>query len=640
MAEMATYDVQHIQVLEGLEGVRRRPAMYIGSTGPDGLHHLLYEVVDNAVDEALAGYCTRIFVVLTKAGTAAVLDNGRGIPVGNLLKIGRPAVEVVLTTLHAGGKFGGGGYRISGGLHGVGVSVTNALSEWLAVEVYRDGKTYRQRFERGKPVAPLKSSSGVPQPSGTRVEFKPDSQVMTATEFTAEVIAKRLEDIAYLNAGLQIVLEDERLGKTQTFKFAGGIKELVRALNRNRSRLNEEPIYAQRDRDGTEVEFAIQYNDSYLEHVLTFVNTIPTTEGGTHLVGFRSALTRTLNDYAKRLGMRNGELTLSGEDVREGLTAVLSLKLPEPQFEGQTKTKLGNTEVKGLVESVVAERLLEYLETHPGDAKRILAKALTAARAREAAKQARDLVRRKNALDISTLPGKLADCVERDPARAELFIVEGESAGGSAKQGRDRQFQAILPIQGKILNVEKARLDKMLNHEEIRAIITALGTGIGAEFDLTKSRYGKIILMADADVDGSHIRTLLLTFFYRHTLELIERGRVYIAQPPLYLVRAGKERRYAYSDEERQLVVRELEARDQKREQKVEIQRYKGLSEMNPEQLWETTMNPQTRTLKRVEVAEAKGAADQLFSTLMGEEVEPRRQFIVQYAREVRNLDI
>ncbi|MGH2626274.1 MAG: DNA gyrase subunit B, partial [Anaerolineales bacterium] len=503
MAETATYDAEHIQVLEGLEGVRRRPAMYIGSTGLDGLHHLLYEVVDNAVDEALAGYCTRIDVTLTKAGTAAVLDNGRGIPVGNLPKIGRPAVEVVLTTLHAGGKFGGGGYRISGGLHGVGVSVTNALSEWLTVEVYRDGKTYRQRFQHGKAVAPLKSAAGAPQSSGTRVEFLPDREVMTATEFSADVIAKRLEDIAYLNAGLQIILKDERSERTQTFKFAGGIKELVRALNRNRSRLNEEPIYAQRDRDGTEVEFAIQYNDSYLEHVLTFVNTIPTPEGGTHLVGFRSALTRTLNDYAKRLGMRDGELTLSGEDVREGLTAVLSLKLPEPQFEGQTKTKLGNTEVKGLVESVVSERLVEYLETHPGDAKRIIGKALTAARAREAAKQARDLVRRKNALDVSTLPGKLADCVERDPDRAELFIVEGESAGGSAKQGRDRQFQAILPIQGKILNVEKARLDKMLNHEEIRAIITALGTGIGGEFDLAKSRYGKTILMSvDA---GEHV---------------------------------------------------------------------------------------------------------------------------------------
>jgi DNA gyrase subunit B len=636
MAETtSTYDVQHIQVLEGLEGVRRRPAMYIGSTGPDGLHHLLYEVVDNAVDEALAGFCDRIEVVLRGDGSASVLDNGRGIPVGILPKVGKPAVEVVLTTLHAGGKFDGGGYKISGGLHGVGVSVVNALSEWLDVEVYRDGKTYRQRFERGKPATSLKTATGTAIAGGTKVVFKPDAQVMTATDFNADVIAKRLDDIAYLNAGLEIVLVDERNGKTQTFRHAGGIKELVRALNKSRTRLNEDPIYDKRERDGTEVEFAIQYNDGYLEHTLTFVNTIPTTEGGTHLVGFRAALTRTLNDYARRVGLRNGEPTLSGEDVREGLTGVLSLKLREPQFEGQTKTKLGNTEVKGLVESVVAEALQEYLQTHPGDAKRIIGKAMTAARAREAAKQARDLVRRKNALDVSTLPGKLADCVERDPERAELFIVEGESAGGSAKQGRDRQFQAILPIQGKILNVEKARLDKMLHHEEVRAIITALGTGIGDDFELNRRRYDKTIIMADADVDGSHIRTLLLTFFYRYMRPLIERGKVYIAQPPLYLIRAGKERRYAFADEERQVVVRELEARSQK----VEIQRYKGLSEMNPEQLWETTMDPKTRTLKRVEVAEAE-EADRLFSTLMGEDVEPRRQFIVQYAREVRNLDI
>ncbi len=635
VAESSTYDVQHIQVLEGLEGVRRRPAMYIGSTGPDGLHHLLYEVVDNAVDEALAGFCTRIEVVLHRDGSASVLDNGRGIPVGILPRVGKPAVEVVLTTLHAGGKFDGGGYKISGGLHGVGVSVVNALSEMLEVEVYREGRIYRQRFERGKPVTALRSCPGAPLPSGTKVVFLPDRQVMTATEFNADVIARRLDDIAYLNAGLEIVLVDERSGRRQTFQHAGGIKELVRVLNKNRTRLNEEPVYDRRERDGAEVEFAVQYNDSYLEHTLTFVNTIPTPEGGTHLVGFRAALTRTLNDYARRAGMRNGEVTLSGEDVREGLTAVLSLKLRDPQFEGQTKTKLGNTEVKGLVESVVAEALQEYLETHPGEARRILNKAITAARAREAAKQARDLVRRKNALDVSTLPGKLADCVERDPEHSELFIVEGESAGGSAKQGRDRHFQAILPIQGKILNVEKARLDKMLNHEELRAIITALGTGIGNDFDLNRRRYDKIIIMADADVDGSHIRTLLLTFFYRYMHPLIDRGKVYIAQPPLYLIKAGKERRYAYSDEERQIVVRELEARGQK----VEIQRYKGLSEMNPEQLWETTMDPRRRTLKRVEISEAE-EADRLFSTLMGEEVEPRRQFIVQYAREVRNLDI
>lgn len=632
----ATYDAQDIQVLKGLEGVRKRPAMYIGSTGPDGLHHLLYEVVDNAVDEALAGFCTRIEVTLHADGSASVLDNGRGIPVGIIPDVGRPAVEVVLTTLHAGGKFGGGGYKISGGLHGVGVSVVNALSEWLEVEVYREGKTYRQRFQRGEPVSGLRSSPGTPLPSGTLVRFKPDPQVMTALEFNAEVIRRRLEDITYLNAGLEIVLRDERSGAVATFKHAGGIRELVQTLNRNRAKLHD-PIYSRRERDGTEVEVAIQYNDSYLEHVLTYVNTIPTTEGGTHLVGFRSALTRMLNDYLRRSGLvKNGEVTLTGEDVREGLTAVVSLKLPEPQFEGQTKTKLGNTEVKPLVESIVAETLQEYLETHPTEARRILTKAITAARAREAAKQARELVRRKNALDISTLPGKLADCVERDPERAELFIVEGESAGGSAKQARDRHFQAILPIQGKILNVEKARMDKILGHEEIRAIVTALGTGIGADFELAKARYGKTILLADADVDGSHIRTLLLTFFYRYMPQLIEHGRVFIAQPPLYRIKGGKEVRYAYSDEERQVIVREFEAAGAK----VEVQRYKGLSEMNPEQLWETTMDPRTRTLKRVEVSEAKEAADRLFATLMGEEVEPRRQFIVQYAREVRNLDI
>lgn len=632
----ATYDAQDIQVLKGLEGVRKRPAMYIGSTGPDGLHHLLYEVVDNAVDEALAGFCTRIEVTLHADGSASVRDNGRGIPVGTIPDVGRPAVEVVLTTLHAGGKFGGGGYRISGGLHGVGVSVVNALSEWLEVEVYREGKTYRQRFQRGEPMSGLHSSPGAPLPSGTLVRFKPDPQVMTALEFNAEVIRRRLEDITYLNAGLEIVLRDERTGAVATFKHAGGIRELVQTLNRNRAKLHD-PIYSRRERDGTEVEVAIQYNDSYLEHVLTYVNTIPTTEGGTHLVGFRSALTRMLNDYLRRSGLvKNGEVTLTGEDVREGLTAVVSLKLPEPQFEGQTKTKLGNTEVKPLVESIVAETLQEYLETHPTEARRILTKAITAARAREAAKQARELVRRKNALDVSTLPGKLADCVERDPERAELFIVEGESAGGSAKQARDRHFQAILPIQGKILNVEKARMDKILAHEEIRAIVTALGTGIGADFELAKARYGKTILLADADVDGSHIRTLLLTFFYRYMPQLIEHGRVFIAQPPLYRIKGGKEVRYAYSDEERQVIVREFEAAGAK----VEVQRYKGLSEMNPEQLWETTMDPRTRTLKRVEVSEAKEAADRLFATLMGEEVEPRRQFIVQYAREVRNLDI
>ena len=635
MSDTPTYTAEQIQVLEGLAGVRRRPAMYIGSTGPDGLHHLLYEVVDNSVDEALAGAATRIDVTLHADGSATVLDNGRGIPVDNVPKIGKPAVEVVLTTLHSGGKFGGGGYRISGGLHGVGVSVVNALSEWLEVEVYHDGKTYRQRFVRGKPASALRADRGAPQPTGTKVSFKPDPEVMTATEFSFEVVAKRLEDIAYLNAGLTITLTDEGGNRKSTIKHAGGIKELVAALNRTRSKISD-TVHRRAEREGVEVEVAVQYNDGYVEHVLTYVNTIPTTEGGTHLVGFRSALTRSINDYAKRAGLlKDNDPSLTGEDMREGLTAVLSIKLAEPQFEGQTKTKLGNTEVKGIVESVVADALNEFLITRPPDAKRIVAKVLTAARAREAARQARELVRRKNALEIGTLPGKLADCVERDPDQCEIFIVEGESAGGSAKQGRDRQFQAILPIQGKILNVEKAREDKMIAHEEIRALITALGTGVGDEFTLEKRRYDRIIIMCDADVDGNHIRTLLLTFFYRYMRDLILHGKVYIARPPLYLIKNGKERRYAVTDEERQLILKELG----RKAGSVEVQRFKGLSEMNPEQLWETTMNPAVRTLLRVEFDDAE-AANEIFRKLMGEEVEPRRQFIVQYAREVRNLDI
>ncbi len=629
-----TYTAEQIQVLEGVEGVRKRPAMYIGSTGPDGLHHLLYEVVDNSVDEALAGRATQIEVILHKDGGATVTDNGAGIPVDPIPKIGKPAVEVVLTTLHAGGKFGGGGYRISGGLHGVGVSVVNALSESLEVEVWRDGKAWKQRFARGKKTTPLQAT-GPSKKTGTRVTFMPDDQVMTATEFDAETVAKRLDDIAYLTKGLQITLRDERSGQEKVFKHAGGIAELVQNLNRTKEKLTA-VMHIVKEKDGTEVECALQYNTSYIEHMLTYVNTIPTTEGGTHLAGFRTALTRAINDYARRAGLLKGDdPALSGDDVREGLTAVLSLKLPEPQFEGQTKTKLGNTEVKGLVESVVGDWLQEWFETHPGDAKRLVAKGLTAARAREAAKQARDLVRRKNALDVSPLPGKLADCVERDADLCEIFIVEGESAGGSAKQGRDRQFQAILPIQGKILNVEKAREDKMVQHEEIRAIITALGTGFGAAFKLDDRRYDRIIIMCDADVDGNHIRTLLLTFFYRYMRELVERGKVYIAQPPLYLVKGGKDRQYAYSDEERQVATKEFERKGLKSE----VQRYKGLGEMNPSQLWETTMNPATRTLLRVEVDDA-AAADEIFTKLMGEEVEPRREFIVKYAREVRNLDI
>jgi len=590
--------------------------------------------VDNSVDEALAGRCTKIEVILHRDGSATVIDDGAGIPVGPVPKIGRPAVEVVLTTLHAGGKFGGGGYKISGGLHGVGVSVTNALSEWLEVEVWREGKAWKQRFARGKKTTPLQAT-GASRKTGTRVTFKPDPQVMTATDFDAATIAQRLDDIAYLNKGLVITLRDERSGEEKSFKHAGGIAELVANLSRAKTKLTQ-VMSMSAHRDSVEIECALQYNDSYLEHMLTYVNTIPTTEGGTHLAGFRTALTRAINDYARRSGLlKNGDPTLSGDDVREGLAAVLSIKLPEPQFEGQTKTKLGNTEVKGLVESTVGEWLDEWLETHPGDAKRIVGKALTAARAREAAKQARDLVRRKSALEVSPLPGKLADCVEDDPEHSEIFLVEGESAGGTAKQGRDRQFQAILPIQGKILNVEKAREDKMVSHEEIRAIITALGTGFGETFKFDDRRYDRVIIMCDADVDGNHIRTLLLTFFYRYMRPLIEHGKVYIAQPPLYLVKSGKERRYAYSDEERQVAVKEMERKGVK----PEVQRYKGLGEMNPEQLWETTMNPATRTLLRVEVEDA-GGADEIFTKLMGEEVEPRREFIVKYAREVRNLDI
>ena len=628
------YTAEQIQVLEGLEGVRKRPAMYIGSTGPDGLHHLLYEVVDNSVDEALAGRCSEIQVVLHKDGSASVTDDGAGIPVDPVPRIGKPAVEVVLSTLHAGGKFGGGGYKISGGPHGVGVSVVNALSEGLEVEVWRDGKTWKQRFARGKKTGPLQVV-GPARKTGTRVTFKPDPTVMTATDFELDTILKRLDDIAYLNRGLIIKVRDERADQEKMLKHAGGIAELVQNINRSKSKLSD-VMHLIGERDGTEVEVALQYNDSFLEHTLTYVNTIPTTEGGTHLAGFRSALTRAINNYARRSALlKDSDLTLVGDDVREGLTAVLSLKLPEPQFEGQTKTKLGNTEVKGLVESIVGDWLEEWLHTHPSDAKRIVNKGLTAARAREAAKQARDLVRRKSALDVSPLPGVLADCVERDPDKCEIYIVEGPSAGGSAKQGRDRHFQAILPLQGKILNVEKAREDRMVSHEEIRAIITALGTGFGEKFNFEERRYDRVIIMCDADVDGNHIRTLLLTFFYRYMRPLIEHGKVYIAQPPLYLVKAGKDRRYAYSDEERQVITKELERKGLK----FDVQRYKGLGEMNPEQLWETTMDPAARTLLRVEIDDGE-VADEIFTKLMGEEVEPRREFIVRYAREVRNLDI
>jgi DNA gyrase subunit B len=637
--DQSTYDAQQIQVLEGLEGVRKRPGMYVGSTGSRGLHHLVFEVVDNSVDEALAGFARRIDVTIHKDNTVTVKDDGRGIPVDNVPKVGKPAVEVVMTMLHAGGKFGGGGYKISGGLHGVGVSVVNALSEWLEVEVLRDGRRHTQRFERGRRVTPLRAE-GKTDRMGTIIRFKPDPEIFVETEFDVRILAERLDELAYLNAGLLLTLTDERSGEKQEFKHKGGIAELVKTLNEKKGALSD-VVTIHRTREGIEIDAAVQYNTGYLEHVFTYVNTINTVEGGTHLVGFRGALTRSINDYARRQGLlKGGDVTLQGEDVREGLTAVLSIKLPEPQFEGQTKTKLGNPEVKGLVESVVGEELAEYFETHPSDAKKIVAKAIQAARAREAARQARDLVRRKNALDVSTLPGKLADCSEKDPTKCEIFIVEGESAGGSAKGGRDRQFQAILPIQGKILNVEKARIDKMLGHEEIRALITALGTGIDKEFNFDKRRYDRVILMADADVDGAHIRTLLLTFLYRYMPDLIERGKVFIALPPLYLVRAGKKHFYAYSDKERDEITADLT----KHNTSFEIQRYKGLSEMNPEQLWETTMNPATRTLLQVELDRSRrnGAddIDQLFKTLMGDEVEPRRQFIQKYAKEVKNLDI
>lgn len=635
--DRATYDARQIQVLEGLEGVRKRPGMYVGSTGSRGLHHLVFEVVDNSVDEALAGFCRRIDVIVHPDNSVTVSDDGRGIPVDDVPKVGKPGVEVVMTMLHAGGKFGGGGYKISGGLHGVGVSVVNALSQWLEVEVHRDGHRYVQKFERGRAVSSLRRV-GRTDRTGTTVTFLPDPEIFVERELDAKVIGERLDELAYLNAGLVLTLVDERTGERREFRHDGGIAELVRAQNRGKEILGD-PILIRRTREGVEIDAAIQYNTGYLEHVYTYVNTINTTEGGTHLVGFRSALTRTINDYARRQGLlKNGDVAIQGEDVREGLTAVLSVKLPEPQFEGQTKTKLGNPEIKGLVESVVGEELAEYLETHPAEARKIVAKALQAARAREAARQARELVRRKNALDVTTLPGKLADCVEKDPTKCELFVVEGESAGGSAKAGRDRQFQAILPIQGKILNVEKARLDKMLGHEEIRALITALGTGIDKEFDFDKRRYDRLIIMADADVDGAHIRTLLLTFLYRYMPALIERGKVYIALPPLYQIRTPKRSYYAYSDNERDEITADLT----KQGISYEIQRYKGLAEMNPQQLWETTMDPATRTLLRVELDPSKqdGEIDQLFRTLMGDEVEPRRQFIQRYAKEVRNLDI
>lgn len=635
MEKKPVYDETKIEVLEGLEHVRLRPSMYIGSTDIKGLHHLVYEVVDNSVDEALAGFCKNIIVTIKKDGSISVEDDGRGIPVKIHPKVGKPALEVALTRLYAGGKFGAGGYKVSGGLHGVGVSVVNALSQWLEVEVKRDGFLYRQRYERGKPVTEverIREADG----TGTKVTFLPDKEIFEDINFNFEILAQRLREQAFLTKGLKIVLKDERTDKEQVYYYEGGIVSFVKYLNRNKDVLHEEPIYmSAKEKDEWEVEVAIQYNDSYTENVLSFANNINTQEGGTHLIGFKTALTRVINDYARKINLlKDQDQNLSGDDIREGLTAVISVKLKNPQFEGQTKTKLGNSEMRSIVDQVVSEGMSKFLEENPSIARSIVEKAISAARAREAARKARELVRRKNALDKTTLPGKLADCSEKDPKLCELYLVEGDSAGGSAKQGRNPRFQAILPLRGKILNVEKARLDKVLSNEEIRAMIMALGTGIGDDFDIEKLRYHKIILMADADVDGAHIRTLLLTFFYRFMKPLIEAGKVYIAQPPLYRISKGKEVHYAYSDEELRNILEKMKDRE-----KIEVKRFKGLGEMNADQLWETTMNPKTRTILKVSLEDAI-EADEIFTILMGEKVEPRKQFIFEHAQEVRNLDI
>jgi len=630
------YDASQIQVLEGLEAVRKRPGMYIGSTGPKGLHHLVWEIVDNSIDEALAGYCTEIHVTIGKDNSITVADNGRGIPVDVHETTGRPAVEVIMTVLHAGGKFGGGGYKVSGGLHGVGASVVNALSEWLEVYVYRDGKIHYQKYERGEPRTDLQIV-GETDRTGTTTRFKPDPEIFTETiEFDYETLATRLRELAFLNRGLKITLTDERIdNRKNEYFYEGGIRSYVRHLNRTREVLHEEPIYIAGERDGIAVEIALQYNDSYTSNIYSFVNNIHTYEGGMHESGFKMALTRIINDYARKQQIfKENDDNLTGEDVREGLTAIVSIKHPSPQFEGQTKTKLGNSDARTVADAVFSEQFETFLLEHPTVARKIVEKGMMAARARVAAKKARELTRRKSALEISNLPGKLADCSSRDPSISELYVVEGDSAGGSAKQGRDRHFQAILPLRGKIINVEKARLDKILSNNEVRAIITALGTGIGEDFDISKARYHKVIIMTDADVDGAHIRTLLLTFFYRYMREFIERGYVYIAQPPLYKIEHGKQVRYAYNDRQLEKILAELP--DQP---KPTIQRYKGLGEMNPEQLWETTMNPETRTLLQVSLQDAI-EADETFEILMGDKVEPRRQFIEENARYVKNLDI
>ena len=631
-----TYDENQIQVLEGLEAVRKRPGMYIGSTSARGLHHLVYEIVDNSIDEALAGYCTHIEVTLEPDSVVTVRDNGRGIPVGIHPQMGIPTLEVVLTVLHAGGKFGGDGYKVSGGLHGVGSSVVNALSEWLEAIVYDGENKYTMKFARGKTVSTLRSVPCAHE-TGTTIRFKADGQIFETLQYDYEILANRLQEQAFLNGGVKITLRDERdpddEPREDVMHYEGGIKQFVAYLNRNKTALHPEVIYVEGSRDNSMAEVALQYTDGYSENLLSFANNINTTEGGTHETGFKSALTKVINDYARKFGfLKDSDKNFSGEDVREGLTAVISVKLPEAQFEGQTKTKLGNSDMRNLVDSMLSEKLTIFFEENPSVGKAIIDKAQTASRAREAARKAREMTRRKSALESGSLPGKLADCQERDPKLTEIYIVEGDSAGGSAKEGRDRRYQAILPLWGKMLNVEKARLDKVYGNDKLTPMITAFGAGFGEDFDPAKLRYGKIILMADADVDGSHIRTLLLTFFFRYMRPLIEQGHVYIAQPPLFKNTKGKSVRYTYTEQEQVSVLAEMG-------DGVDIQRYKGLGEMDPEQLWETTMNPENRTLLQVTLEDAS-MADEIFTLLMGEKVEPRREFIQKNAKYVSNLDI
>ena len=629
------YGASQIQVLEGLEAVRKRPGMYIGSTGPRGLHHLVYEIVDNSIDEALQGYCDRIYVSLNEDGSVTVKDDGRGIPVETHPKTGKSTLETVLTVLHAGGKFGGGGYKVSGGLHGVGISVVNALSKWLVADVYRNGKIYRQTYEKGITTSALEVV-GESHHTGTIINFMPDETIFDEIEFKYETLEHRLRELSFLNKGVKIVFEDKREGseRKKEFHYEGGLVEFVKYLNKTKTPIHDDIVHIDKKIGDSIVEIAMQYTDGYTENIYSFANNIDTHEGGTHLAGFKSALTKTVNDYAKRNKLiKENEGNLTGEDIREGLTAVISVKLPEPQFEGQTKTKLGNTYMRGNVDSVTVEELGAFLEENPTTARTIVDKGLRAQRAREAAKRARELTRRKSVLESTSLPGKLADCSEKDPSKSEIFLVEGDSAGGSAKQGRDRHTQAILPLRGKILNVEKSRLDRILSSDEIKNMITAFGCGIGNDFDLEKARYHKIVIMTDADVDGAHIRTLLLTFFFRYMRPLIENGYVYAAQPPLYKVKKQKKEYYVYSDKELEALLEEIGRTG------VELQRYKGLGEMNAEQLWDTTMNPETRTLLQVTIEDAV-MADQVFSMLMGDKVGPRKEFIEENATYVTNLDI